>query len=442
MKRPLSNWSGSVRFTPGDIAQPETEAEIVELLRRTRTHRRKIRLIGSGHSFTPLVETDATLISLERLQGVEAVDATKQLATVRAGSTLKSLSQSFLEKGWSFENLGDINAQSIAGAISTGTHGTGIHLGSLSEQVVSLTLVTADGETLHCSAKQNGDLFQAARLSLGSLGILTRVQLRVKPLYQLHYVSQPLPLKEVLNNLDAYKENHRHFECYWFPYTDTVQAKFLNPTDLLPSKQRWKSIFNKLVLENGVFWLLSEAARLFPSLSPRVSRMSARGIPRFEEKGAAQSLFVTPRLVRFQEMEYAIPANALPPVLEEMKATIESHRFPVHFPVEIRFVKGDDIWLSPAYQQDSAFVAVHMYKGMPYQAYFAAMEQIFLRYGGRPHWGKMHSLEGKDLARRYPRWDDFLRVRQQLDPEGRFLNPYLKRILGFEETHHPAPTPS
>ncbi|PTX53884.1 FAD-linked oxidoreductase [Melghirimyces profundicolus] len=432
MKQPISNWSGSVRFSPGEIARPGTEEEVSALIRCARNSGQTIRTVGSAHSFTPLVETDSILVSLERMEGVEEVDFDRKLASVRAGSTLKTLGNTFLHQGWSFENLGDINAQSIAGAVSTGTHGTGVRLGCLSEQVESLTLVPADGISIHCSAERNAELFQAARVSLGSLGILTRIQLRVKPLYRLRYESRRLPLGSVMEKLEEHKANNRHFEFYWFPYTNTVQAKFLNPTESPASGKGWWSSFNKLALENGAFWILSEAARLVPRLCPAVSRISARGVPRFEEIGDSQSLFVTPRLVRFNEMEYGLPAEALPSVLEEMKASIQHHRFPVHFPVEIRFVKGDDIWLSPAYEQNSAFVAVHMYKGMPHRDYFAAMERIFLRYGGRPHWGKIHSLEAKDLARLYPRWEDFLRVRRKLDPEGLFLNPYLRRIFGVE----------
>ncbi|MFD1395205.1 D-arabinono-1,4-lactone oxidase [Kroppenstedtia eburnea] len=426
-----TNWSGSVRFTPREIAFPATEEDMVSLIRRARETGTFIRVIGSGHSFTPLVETDSILISLDRMQGVHPVDPEEQQVSVLGGTKLKALGASLLQQGWSPENLGDIDAQSIAGAVSTGTHGTGLRLGSLSEQTEALTLVTADGQIRECSAKQDPELYQAARLSIGSLGIITRVQLRVEPLYRLHFRSRRLPLDEVVNRLEEYKSNHRHFEFFWFPYTDSVQAKFMNKTDAPPTRKGWWSSFNKLVLENGVFWCLSEGARIVPRFSRAVSRISAWGVPQFEETGNSQSLFATPRHVRFNEMEYSIPAESLPAVIEEMKQTMEKNRFPVHFPIEIRFVKGDDIWLSPAFGRDSAYVAVHMYKGMPHQEYFQAMEQIFLRHDGRPHWGKMHHLGADQLCKLYPRWQDFRQIRRWLDPDGLFLNPYLRRIFGL-----------
>ncbi|GGA40013.1 FAD-binding oxidoreductase [Kroppenstedtia guangzhouensis] len=426
-----TNWSGSVRFTPREIALPATEEEMISLVRRARERGTSIRVIGSGHSFTPLVETDSTLVSLDRMQGVQPVDPEEQQVSVLGGTKLKALGASLLQQGWSPENLGDIDAQSIAGAVSTGTHGTGMRLGSLSEQAEALTLITADGQIRECSAKQDPDLYQAARASIGSLGIITRVRLRVEPLYRLHFRSKRLPLDEVVNRLEEYKSNHRHFEFFWFPYTDSVQAKFMNKTDAPPTRKGWWSSFNKLVLENGVFWFLSEGARIIPRVSRTVSRIAAWGVPQFEETGDSQSLFATPRHVRFNEMEYSIPAESLPTVIEEMKQTMEKRRFPVHFPIEIRFVKGDDIWLSPAFGRDSAFVAVHMYKGMPYKEYFQAMEQIFLRHDGRPHWGKMHHLGADELCKLYPRWQDFQRIRRKLDPDGLFLNPHLRRIFGL-----------
>ncbi|MFD1426552.1 FAD-linked oxidoreductase [Kroppenstedtia sanguinis] len=426
-----TNWSGSVRFTPREAAFPTTEEEVVSLIHRAQEKGTTIRVIGSGHSFTPLVETDSLLVSLDRMQGVQTVNSEQQQVSVLGGTKLKALGASLLQQGWSPENLGDIDVQSIAGAISTGTHGTGLGLGNLSQQVEALTLVTADGQIRECSAKQDPNLYQAARVSIGSLGIISQVRLRVEPLYRLHFQSKRLPLAEVVNRLEEYPSNHRHFEFFWFPYTDSVQAKFMNKTDAPPTRKGWWSSFNKWVLENGAFWCLSEGARIFPRFSQTVSRISAWGVPQFEETGNSQSLFATPRHVRFNEMEYSVPFASLPAVIEEMKQALEENQFQVHFPIEIRFVKGDDIWLSPAYGRDSAFVAVHMYKGMAYKEYFQAMEHIFLRHEGRPHWGKMHHLGADELSKLYPHWHDFQHIRHQLDPDGRFLNPYLRRIFGL-----------
>ncbi|SMO39254.1 D-arabinono-1,4-lactone oxidase [Melghirimyces algeriensis] len=426
----ITNWSGSVRFSPHQSTQPVSEEDVVTLVKQARKLGSSIRVMGSGHSFTPLIETDAILVSFDQLQGLDDVDANKRLSSVWAGTKLKALGELLFQKGCSLENLGDINTQSIAGAVSTGTHGTGTRFGNLSDQLESITLVTADGKIRTCSREKDEELFHATRVSLGSLGLITRMQMRVEPCYRLHYKSQRLPLQTVLDRLEEFKTKNRHFEFFWFPYTETTQCKFMNKTNLPPTKRNGWSAFNKWVLENGAFWCLSEVARQIPRFSRWVSQISAKGVPQFEEVGESHALFTTPRLVRFNEMEYSIPAEALPSVIEEICRLFHKRPFYVHFPIEVRFVKRDDIWLSPAYQRNSAFIAIHMYKGMPYQEYFHAMEQIFLQYDGRPHWGKTHSLEVEELRRRYPRWDDFQRIRQQLDPDGMFLNPYLKRLFG------------
>lgn len=425
-----SNWSGSVRFRPKRILYPASVEEVAGIIRQAADERRKIRVVGSGHSFTPLVPTDDILLSLDRLRGLEEVDIERRLVTVRAGTKLKELGELLHEHGLAQENLGDINAQSIAGAISTGTHGTGMDFGILSTQVAALTLVNAGGEVIECFPDRNPELFKAAQVSLGALGVIVRVTLRVLPRYRLHYRSRRMPLMECLNQLDRYRREHRHFEFYWFPHTDRVQVKLMDETDQAASTGGLWSRFSKLFLENGAFWLLSETARLFPRLCPSISRLSAWGVPTVEEVGDSHRVFATLRLVRFNEMEYALPAEKLPEVVLEMRETIRRLRIAVHFPIECRYVKGDDIWLSPAYGRDTAFVAVHMYRGMPHEAYFSAMEAIFRRHGGRPHWGKMHSLEARELSRLYPRWNDFCRIRDEQDPEGRFLNSHLSSLLG------------
>ncbi|WP_425440553.1 D-arabinono-1,4-lactone oxidase [Planifilum fimeticola] len=424
-----SNWSGSVRFRPKRVLYPASVEDVARIIREAADEGKQIRVVGSGHSFTPLVPTDI-LLSLDRLRGLEAVDKERRLVTVRAGTKLKELGKLLHGHGLAQENLGDINAQSIAGAISTGTHGTGMNFGILSTQAAALTLVNARGEVVECSPDRNPELFKAAQVSLGALGVIVRVTLRVLPRYRLHYRSGRMSLTECLNHLDRYRREHRHFEFYWFPHTDQVQVKFMDETDRAATAGGLWSRFSKWFLENGAFWLLSETARRFPRLCPSISRLSARGVPAVEEVGDSHRLFATPRLVRFNEMEYALPAEKLAEVVREIRETIQRRRFAVHFPIECRYVKGDDIWLSPAYGRDTAFVAVHMYRGMPHEAYFSAVEAIFRRHGGRPHWGKMHSLTAEELSRLYPRWNDFCRIRGEQDPEGRFLNSHLRTLFG------------
>jgi FAD-linked oxidoreductase len=427
------NWSGSVQGSPRQVAMPGSVDELRQRIQTYAHDGRRVRVVGSGHSFTPLVQTDDVLMSLNGVQGIETVDAERGAVTVLGGTKLKRLGEELLALGLAQENLGDINVQSIAGAISTGTHGTGIRFGSLATQVEGLTLVTASGDLLECSPVQRPDIFKAAQVSLGALGVIAKVRLRVVPAKVLHYQGSRKHLSECLDHLEEYKQENAHFEFFWFPYTDWVQAKFLNPTVRPPDKSTLWSTFNKIVLENWVYGLLSEVNRIYPRLSKRVCRISASSIASIDETNYSHRLFSTPRSVRFQEMEYNIPAEHTATVIQEIQACIEREQFQVHFPLECRFVHSDDIWLSPAYQRESAYLAVHMYRGMPYKEYFQAIESIFRRYQGRPHWGKIHTRTAAELAELYPHWHDFRRVRAELDPQGMFLNDYLRELFDVDE---------
>ncbi|MEJ8544296.1 D-arabinono-1,4-lactone oxidase [Brevibacillus borstelensis] len=425
------NWAGTVKSRPSRIVFPESVDDVVGIVKQCVEQGLRIRAVGSGHSFTRLVQTDECLISLDRLQGLASVDPEKGIVEVWAGTKLKALGDQLCSHGLSQENLGDINAQSIAGAVSTGTHGTGIRFGSLSTQVVGLTIVTAAGEVLNCSTESHPSLFPALQVSLGLLGVIVKVRLRVIPLLKLRYESMRLSVETCLDQLDTWRTENRHFEFFLFPYSRLVQAKRMNETAEPPSPHlRWNH-FKQLVLENGFFWLLSESCRLFPSLCPSVSRLSAKAVPSVSGAGLSHRLFATPRLVRFHEMEYSVPADRMKEVVEEIQEAIERHRFAVHFPIECRYVKKDDIWLSPAYERDSAYIAVHMYKGMPYQAYFSCIEEIFWKHEGRPHWGKMHGMDIAGLHKAYPRLGDFLAVREKWDPHNLFANDYLAQLFGI-----------
>ncbi|MGO8949480.1 MAG: D-arabinono-1,4-lactone oxidase [Ktedonobacterales bacterium] len=424
-----TNWSGSVKSRPSMLLQPKSVEELTLLVRQCGESGRHLRVVGSGHSFTPLVQTDDVLMSLENLQGIESVDAAGGTATVLGGTRLKRLGDALLAQGLAQENLGDIDVQSIAGAVSTGTHGTGTHFGTLSTQVEGMTLVSASGDLIECSPDQNPDVFKAAQVSIGALGVIARLKLRVVPAQHHRYQVRRERLVDCLASLETYKQENSHFEFFWLPYTSYVQAKFLNETAAPATSGTLWGAVNKIVLENWVYWLLSESCRLVPGVTRTVAKLSGEAISPLEEVDYSHRLFATPRMVRFQEMEYNLPAEQFSSALAEIKSCIERHRFNVHFPIECRFVRADDIWLSPAYQRDSAYIAVHMYRGMPYQDYFHHIEAIFRRYQGRPHWGKMHTRTAAELAALYPRWEDFRRIRRSLDPSGLFLNDYLRSIF-------------
>ena len=424
------NWSGSVRSQPREVILAASIEELAQRVSEISRAGRHLRVVGAGHSFTPLAQTDDALLSLDKMQGIIRSDEANDTVTVLGGTRLFHLGPDLQARGLAQENLGDINQQSIAGAISTSTHGTGVGFGSIATQVEGLTLVTADGTVVECSRTQHPEIFEAARVSLGALGVIAAVTLRVVPAKRVRLVTRRERLSHMLEHLEEYKRDNSHFEFYWFPYTDGGQTKFVNETDDAASGGGAWANFNKIVLENGALWVFSKASQFIPPLAPTICRISLAGITPLNEVNYSHLIYATPRMVRFQEMEYSLPAEQFTTVMGEVQARIQERKYKVNFPIECRFVRGDDIWLSTAYGRDSAYIAAHMYRGMPYKDYFAGLEEIFTRYGGRPHWGKHHTRDAAYLAAHYPHWGDFQRVRAQMDPNGVFLNDYLRRLFG------------
>lgn len=426
---PWRNWSGAVRFAPQECVAPTTIEALQSVVSTAAAAGRCIRVAGSGHSFVPLVHTPDTLLSLENLSGVESIG--DDHATIWAGTQLKPLGKTLAGRGYGMLNLGDINKQALAGAVATGTHGTGLTLGSISSQVQGLSLVLANGERLDCSATDNPEVFAAARVALGALGVMARITIKLNKAYKLRLIKQAMPLDECLARANELARSHRHFEFYWIPHSQQTLVKLMDPTDEAESGTLLTSL-TELVLENGVFGAISRVARMNPRWAPAMARMIAATTKGDDGSMVADChrAFSTLRLVRFQEMEYELPAERGPDALRELAAFVEHKKILVHFPVEFRYVAADDIWLSPFYQRDCVAISVHQYVGMDHEAYFRGAEAIFRNHGGRPHWGKMHTLTARELAPLYPRWDDFLAVREKLDPRGSFLNPYLRQLFG------------
>jgi len=424
------NWSGLVQFKPNKVQYPASHNDIVQLVKKSAAKNERIRVIGSGHSWNPLYETDQTLVSLDDYQGIESVDREKMQVRVYAGTKIKKLGELLFQLGLGMENLGDIDVQSIAGAISTGTHGTGISLGNIPTQVVALSLVTANGETLECSPTKNPDMFKAAQVSLGVLGIISKITLQCVPAYKLHYQSGKENVDTCLAKLEDYNASTRNFEFYWFPHTETVQTKFSNITTQAAKPNTFVEYANDLLLENGAFGLVSLITRIAPSTSPQIANLCANLVSPVSKVNWSHRVYATQRLVRFNEMEYNVPIESFKEVFLEIKDMLERKRFQVHFPTENRFLKGDDIYLSPAYGRDSAHISLHVFKGKAYQPYFDAMESIFRNHKGRPHWGKLHTLSANELAPLYPMWAKFCNIRKTLDPKGLFMNGYLRQLFG------------
>ncbi|MGN7135419.1 D-arabinono-1,4-lactone oxidase [Rhodococcoides corynebacterioides] len=424
-----SNWAGNQEANPHRVTRPRSDADVRDVVRRAPG---RVKAVGAGHSFTGAAVTDGTMVSLDLLTGIESTtpgpDGTTDV-TVRAGTRLGALCAMLDDRSLALTNMGDIDVQSVAGAISTGTHGTGARFTGLAGQVVGVRLVLADGTERTVS---EGPLFECARLGLGAFGILTAVTLRCVPAFLLRAEETPGRLGEALDRFPHDSATIDHPEFYWFPHTDRVLVKRNTrlPADATPAPlsrvRRW---FDDDVMANGAFEVLNRASTRVPAIIPRLNRVSAAAWPGRTMTDRSHRVFASSRRVRFRETEYAIPSDAVPTVVRELDAWIRRTDYRVTFPVEIRCAAADDVWLSTAHGRPSAYVAVHQYHRRPDGGYFTAFEAIARGVGGRPHWGKLHSLGADELRTLYPRYDDALAVRAEVDPTGVFDNDYLRRVL-------------
>jgi L-gulonolactone oxidase len=425
------NWAGDQRCTPAVLERPRSVEELAGAIVAAGQAGRRVRVAGAGHSFSENVLTDGTMVKLDRLDQVLDVDRSSGLVRVQAGIAIHELNRQLALHGLAMENLGDIDVQSIAGAISTATHGTGARLGNISSQVAELTLVLADGTTLQCSPEADPELFRAARVGLGALGAIAEVTLRCVPAFTLHGVDAPAPLDQTLERFEELVQANDHFELFVFPHARTALTRTNNRTEQAPRPRgRTSAYLNDVLLTNHAFELFCRAGRRMPRLIPQINRLVTRLAGRSERIESSAAIFASPRLVRFTEMEYALPREHTPQAVRAVMEMIEQQGFAVPFPIEVRTVGPDDALLSTAAGRDSGFVAVHMYRGMAWQPYFRAVEAIMDGLGGRPHWGKRHFQSAATLRGRYPEWDRFQAIRARLDPEGRFANEWTDRVLG------------
>jgi FAD-linked oxidoreductase len=426
------NWAGTATADPARRYWPRSVEEISDAIKAAAGAGLTVRALGSGHSFTAAAATAGAALDLSGWAGAIAADITSGLVTVRAGTTIRELNQALDSVGLAMPNLGDIDAQTISGAISTGTHGTGAQLGGIATQIAALELVLADGTVVSCSAEQRPDLFAAARVSIGALGVLSSVTLQCVPAFTLAADERPMPLDEVVERFGEFSAANEHFEFYWFPYGKNALVKRNNRVagpgpKPMPS---WRRFLEYEVMENTAFGALCRTGRAVPPLIKPLNRLAAATLSRRSYSAPSHQVFVTSRRVRFVESEYAVPAESVLDVLAELRAGVKTLADPVMFPVEIRVAAADDIWLSTAYGRDSAYIAIHQYVGLPYQEYFRLFESIATSVGGRPHWGKMHTRDADYLGKVYPRFGDFLAIRDETDPDRRFANPYLEQVFG------------
>jgi FAD-linked oxidoreductase len=421
---PWQNWSGYEHCLPDMRSAP---ANVDELATFLKTAKGPIRPVGAGHSFSPLVPTGGSMVSLRNFDGLLAHDAQALTATFGGGTKLGSIGEPLNALGQALQNMPDIDDQSIAGAISTATHGTGQKLHGLHGYVTAMKLVTPRGDELTLSRADSPQIFDAARVSMGSLGVITEVTLQNVKAHNLKRVVTVEKLDALIEKFDELAAKHHSFEIYYFPFCDYAGAIAIDPTDE-PVVPRGADQDNSLVME---LKQVRDWAGWSSGLRRWVLNKATEGYTGEQAVDTWYKVFPSSREVRFNEMEYHLPREALMPTLKKVRDTLEAQHREIFFPVEVRTVKGDDAWLSPFYGHDvSGSIAVHHYHVEDPLPYFASIEPIYQGLDARPHWGKMNTLQAKDFAARYPKWKDFLEVRASLDPEGKMLNPYLQKVFG------------
>ncbi len=425
------NWAGNER-AEAEVVQPGSVDEVAAVLASAAAAGRRVRPIGSGHSFTGIGLPEDIQLTCGALGVIGEVSA-DGLVTVGAGVPLYRLNAELVRRGWSLTNLGDIDRQTIAGAFSTGTHGTGAQFGGLGTQVRGMELVTSAGEVLQCDATSHPEVFSAARVGLGALGVVTSVTLQLVPAFALRAVEGPGTLTAAIEGFDELMTGTDHVEFYWFPHTDVTLLKCNTRVPLeegLAPLPLWRAVWDDEILANGAFAGVVAAGRRVPALIPPLARMSAKALGARTWTDHSHRVFVSRRRVRFLEMEYAIPRADAAAVLAELRRVHEANDWRAAFPVEVRVAAADDIPLSTAFGRDSAYIAAHVPAGTDPGPWFSALESIAGEVGGRPHWGKLHGLDVEVLRARYPRFDEFVAVRDRLDPGGLLSNAYLDRVLG------------
>ena len=428
-----TNWGRCATAQPAAVLRPHTVADVCDVVARASAAGRRVKVVGSGHSFTGIAVAPDIQVHLSALAGVLGVDGDRKQVTVGGGTPLWQLTQLLATQGLALENMGDIDRQTISGAISTGTHGTGVTFGGLATQVVGLTLVTGNGELVRIDEEQNSELLPAARVGLGALGIIVEVTLQCVPSFAIHAIERVEPVDEVIASFDERCTHTDHFEFFWFPHTDVAFTKAnirlpaYTPLESTNPVSQW---IEEELVENGVLGAICAAGSALPAAVPALNRIVTRFLSDREHTQRSDRVFTSPRRVRFREMEYAVPYESVGAAFDEVRSLIAERGWRIGFPIEVRAAAADENWLSTAYGRRSAYIAVHRYVRDDPTEYFAAVEQIMRRYDGRPHWGKMHGRTAADLRDSYPRFDDFLAVREKLDPKRTFANEYLHQVLG------------
>jgi FAD-linked oxidoreductase len=424
----MKNWAGNIEFNPKEVTELASVDDISSKIKKARAENRKIRMRGTGHSWTELIVTDDIFVHLDSHQGIVGIDKENKLITVNSGTKISDLGEAAFKHGLAMENQGDIDKQSIAGAASTGTHGTGVLLQSVSNQIAEMSVINGLGERVVINPSHPA--FHAARVSLGSLGVIDTLTLKMAPSYKLKVKTFPETFEESLKAFPNRVKDNRHLEMFYFPVGGWSLTKIMNKTEDPVTPNSFGRKFNDVVLENWLYTQLNRLAKVTGQYRG-IDKLMRAFVSAEEKVDWSHRAFPTTRSFKFMEMEYNLPIEKFQEVIEEMREKIKFYSFETLFPIEIRFVKNDNIWLSPAYGRDSVYFAVHTYISESWQKYFNCMEEIFRRHGGRPHWGKWHSMNHHQFSSVYPKFEDFKKIRHEFDPEQVFINPHLKSVFGL-----------
>ncbi len=429
--RTWQNWAGLAHARPAQVLSPTSPDQVVDAVLAARRQGLRVKMVGTGHSFNDIAVTDGLMLRPDRLVGIRSVDRSAMTATVLAGTPLHLLNSQLDGLGLALNNLGDIDRQSVAGAISTGTHGSGGRWASLSSQVARLELVTSDGALTTVDAQSDPDLFEAARVGLGAMGVLVAVTFHVEPAFLLQATEGSMTFTELVRSFDDLVEQHHHVDAYWFPHTSRALVKRNDRTlDDRAPLSRGRAYLDDELMANKAFALTNRLGNALPRAVPGINRLSARSLSSRTYTDIAHKVLVSERKVRFREMEYAVPRAAGMDALVDARRVLDRGGWPISFPVEVRFARAEEPWLAMAHGRDTVFLSFHVNARTDHTAPFGAVEAVMRDHEGRPHWGKLHTRRHDDLARLYPRWASVRSVRDTVDPDRLFANDHLDRVLG------------
>ncbi len=428
-----TNWARTERVRPVRRVRPRDAAEVADAVRAAVRDGLTVKAVGAGHSFTGAAAGHGVLVETDALAGIRTADPATGLVEVEAGTRLHELSPLLWAHGLALPSLGDIDRQAIAGAVQTGTHGTGLAWGCIASAVRGLEVVLADGTLTRCSPTERPALFEPARVGVGAFGVLTSVTLQCVPAFGIEAREEPVPLEEFLETAEDLAAQHDHLECFWFPHTGRVlrlTKDHVPPESGLRPQPRWRALLDDELLPNVGLGTVCRVGAASPRRIPTLNRAVTRLMSGRAWSDRSYRVFANPRRIRFREMEYGLPVEAWRDAFADLRRWLDTPGNQVGFPVEVRFTGGDDPWLSMSHGRRTAYLSLQTYWRQPHARFFAAAEEILSAYAGRPHWGKLHGMRAERLAPLYPRFADVVRVRDEVDPGRVFANPYTQQVLG------------